>query len=374
MSRYRARALARVLAVAVAGAGLVAIGQPALATASHRERDCCSRDVSGWRVVWRDDFDGPAGSPVDGRSWIHDLGHCYDPCVADNWGTGEVTDMTDSPANSSLDGDGHLLITPLRDAAGHWTSARLETRRADFAAVEGGALRVEGRFILPQVTGDAAQGYWSAFWMLGSGFRPDHVDRSGAGDIDILEHINGPPAHPEIIGAAHCSPPVGDPCNEDPDNEGLAGSTRCRPTGCLSGFHTLAVEVHRECSPQRIDWLVDGRVYHSVRADQPGMDAAVWKLLVDRSFFIILNQSIGGTWPKAPTGATRSGAPLVVDRVVVSVRTTLRHGGRHHGHTHGHTHGHSHGHTHGHPTARHHPGHDGGAPGAPSCRYGRRWL
>ena len=369
--RHSARAFARTLAVAAAGAVLVAIGQPALATSPHTARDCCSRDVSGWRVVWRDDFDGPAGSPVDSRSWIHDLGHCYPGCLAPNWGTGEVTDMTDSPANSSLDGDGHLLITPLRDPAdpAHWTSARLETARSDFAAVRGGALRVEGRFMLPQVTGDAAQGYWSAFWMLGAGFRKGFIDRSGAGDIDILEHINGPPAHPEIIGAAHCRPPVGDPCHEVPDNVGLAGSTQCPPNGCLNGFHTLAVEVHRECSPQRIDWLVDGRVYHSVTSDQPGMDAASWKLLVERSFFIILNQSIGGTWPRPPTAATRPGAPLVVDRVVVSVRTPLPHGGHSHGHTRG-----PHGHSQGHTTARHHPGHDGGAPGPSRCRYGRRWL
>jgi hypothetical protein len=359
-----------VLVVAAAGAVLVAIGQPALATTTHithdrardTARDCCSRDASGWRVVWRDDFTGPAGSPVDSESWIHDLGHCYPGCPAENWGTGEVTDMTDSPANSSLDGRGHLLITPLRDPANdaHWTSARLETVRSDFAAVDGGALRVEGRFRLPQVAGAAAQGYWSAFWMLGADFRQEYLDPSGAGDIDIFEHINGPPAHPEIIGSAHCTR-VGDPCNDKPDNKGLAGSTRCPSRGCVSGFHTLAVEIHRECSPQRIDWLVDGRVYHSVTSDQPKMDAATWKVLVDRSFFIILNQSIGGSWPGDPTGATRSGAPLVVDRVVVSVRTPLPHG--HHGHRH-------HGQTHGHPNVRH-QGHHGGTP---TCRYRQRWT
>ena len=107
-------------------------------------------------------------------------------------------------------------------------------------------------------------------------------------------------------------------------------------------------------------------------SDQPGMDAATWKPLVDRSFFIILNQSIGGTWPGAPTADTRSGAPLVVDRVVVSVRTPVAHDSRPDGDPDGDRHGHPHSQSH--TTARHDPGHHGGAPGAPGCRYGRRWF
>jgi beta-glucanase (GH16 family) len=339
------------LVAVVAGAVMTLFGQPAMATGSHSAShgtggrgpspnspaggntspprgDCCNRSVSDWQVVWRDDFNGASGSGVDRQSWIYDQGHCYPGCPAANWGTGEVTDYTDSPRNVALDGDGHLVITPLRDPAdpGHWTSGRLETTRSDFAAPQGGALRVEGRLALPPVTGAAAQGNWSAFWMLGASFRTDgYRDSTGAGDIDIMEHIND---RPEIVGAAHCGPfGTVDPCNEIPGNVGLAGTTECPRAGCLNGFHTFAVELHRECAPERIDWLVDGRVYHSARSDQPNMDAASWKLLVDRSFFIILNQSIGGTWPGAPTSTTMSGAPLVVDGVVVSVRTPRSRGG-----------------------------------------------
>jgi beta-glucanase (GH16 family) len=236
-----------------------------------------------------------------------------------NWGTGEVAAMTDSPDNVGLDGDGHLRITPRRDQAdpARWTSGRVETRRSDFAAPDDGALRIEARLALPRVTGPAAKGYWSAFWALGSSFRDGYVDRTGAGDLDVMEHVND---RPETVGAVHCQPVGGgDPCHEIPDNVGLAGTTTCPRKGCLTGFHSYAVEVHRESSPERIDWLVDRTVYHTVRADQPGMDASTWRLLVERDFFLILNQSIGGGWPGSPTPQTRSGAPLVVDHVAVWV-------------------------------------------------------
>jgi len=279
--------------------------------------------LAGWREVWRDDFDGPAGSRLDPGSWQYDLGHCYQGCPAQNWGTGEVAEMTDSTDNVALDGLGHLLITPRRGPDGRWTSGRLESKRADFAAAADGALRVEARLALPAVAGPAAQGYWSAFWMLGAAFRNGFVDPTGAGDVDVMEHVD---TRPETVGAVHCQP-VGaaDPCQEVPDNVGLAGTTTCPPAGCLNGFHTYTVELHRESSPQRLDWLIDGAVYHSVPADQPGMDPTTWQLLITRSFFLILNQSIGGTWPGAPTAQTQDGVPLVVDYVAVWVTAADQH-------------------------------------------------
>lgn len=304
----------RAALTALAAFGMLAAGASSPAEAKPAPVD------DGWRLVWRDDFAGPAGASVDRNAWQFALGHCYVGCPAPNWGTGEVTEMTDSTDNVVLDGAGHLLIVPLRDRVdpGRWTSGRLETRRSDFAAPEGGALRVESRLALPTVTMTQAQGYWSAFWLLGADFRKGNVDTSGAGDLDVLEHING---QQEVVGTIHCSPRDGrDPCNELPDNVGLTGRTPCPPSGCLSGFHTYAVQVHRDSAPERIDWLVDGAVFHTVRADQSGMDVATWRSLVNRAFFIILNQSIGGNWPGPPTASTTSGVPLTVDHVAVWVR------------------------------------------------------
>ena len=92
--------------------------------------------------------------------------------------------MTNSTNNVSLDGNGNLRITPLRDAAGNWTSGRIETNRTDFQPPAGGKLRVEARIQMPNVTGAAAQGYWPAFWMLGRalpGQLPELAERRRAG-------------------------------------------------------------------------------------------------------------------------------------------------------------------------------------------------
>src|SRR5919109_1360707 len=78
---------------------------------------------SGWTLAFSDDFNGAAGSLPSGANWIFDLGHSY-PGGPGNWGTGEIQSYTNSNQNIALDGAGNLRITPLRDGAGNWTSAR----------------------------------------------------------------------------------------------------------------------------------------------------------------------------------------------------------------------------------------------------------
>ncbi|HSN12185.1 MAG TPA: 1,3-beta-glucanase, partial [Propionibacteriaceae bacterium] len=95
-----------------------------------------ARADATWTTVWRDDFNGPAGTGLDRTQWLYDLGHGY-PGGAWNWGTGEVESMTDSTANVAMDGAGNLAITALRDASGNWTSGRVESQRTDFAAAPG---------------------------------------------------------------------------------------------------------------------------------------------------------------------------------------------------------------------------------------------
>src|SRR5262245_34303747 len=69
---------------------------------------------SGWQLVWSDEFAGAANTGVDTgpNGWIYDLGSGYAcPGCPPNWGTGEVETMTDTIANVSHDGAGHLRIT-----------------------------------------------------------------------------------------------------------------------------------------------------------------------------------------------------------------------------------------------------------------------
>ncbi|MEV6206792.1 carbohydrate-binding protein [Kitasatospora sp. NPDC051914] len=266
---------------------------------------------SGWTQVFADDFNGPAGSGVNTADWRYTTGTSY-PGGPAGFGTGEIETMTASTANVSLDGNGNLRITPLRDAAGNWTSGRIETNRADFQPPAGGKLRIESRLQMPNVTGAAAKGYWPAFWALGEPFRGNWWNWPGIGEIDIMENVQG---LNNVWATLHCGTSPGGPCNE---TTGIGGQSACTPT-CQSGFHTYAVEWDRSTSPQQLRWYLDGVQFHTVNSNQ--VDATTWNNATNHGFFVILNVAMGGGFPGAfgggPDGGTVSGVPMVVDYVSV---------------------------------------------------------
>lgn len=102
-----------------------------------------------WTTTFRDDFSG-SGLP-DPADWQLTLGTSY-PGGPANFGTGEIETLTNNAANVNVS-NGHLVITPQRDAAGAWTSARVETNRANFKPPAGGIMHVESRVQMPNVTG-----------------------------------------------------------------------------------------------------------------------------------------------------------------------------------------------------------------------------
>ncbi|MFF1488724.1 glycoside hydrolase family 16 protein [Streptomyces sp. NPDC058319] len=309
-SAPRRRRSARRALVAVLGTlGLAA----ALATAATLPADASApAPPAGWTQVFLDDFDGAAGSGVDTSAWQYDTGTSY-PGGAAGWGTGEVETMTSSTANVALDGKGDLLITPRRDASGHWTSGRIETTRTDFEPPAGGRLRVQARIQLPDVTGAAAKGYWPAFWALGSPFRGNYWNWPGVGELDIMENVQGLNTD---WATMHCGTSPGGPCNE---TTGIGGSTPCPGATCQAGFHTYAMEWDRSAGSEQIRFSVDGTVFHTVRADQ--VDATTWANATRHGYFVILDVAMGGGFPGAfgggPDGGTEPGHPMTVDYVQV---------------------------------------------------------
>ncbi|SDG07396.1 Glycosyl hydrolases family 16 [Sinosporangium album] len=266
------------------------------------------QEPGGFREVFRDDFGGGADTPVSADRWLHDIGTCYPGCPAPQWGTGEIETMTDSVENVSLDGKGHLAITPLL-RNGTWTSGRIETRRADFRYPPGGTMRVEARIALPYVTPGDGAGYWPAFWMLGERLRDGYTGWPGVGEIDVMEAVNG---LPQIFGAMHCGVSPGGPCAEP---KGLNSPPQPCAT-CHGTFHTYAVEV----SADQVRWYLDGTHFFTVTSAQ--VDPETWRNAVDHGFFLILNVAIGGGYPAAygggPNPATVPGRPMLVDYVAVS--------------------------------------------------------
>ena len=296
---------------------LLALGAAAAMVAALPLTNPAQADVpppqSGWTQVWADDFNGSAGSLPSGNNWIFDIGHGY-PGGPANWGTGEIAYHTNNPANVSLDGSGNLRITPLRDGNGNWTSARIETRRGDFRPPAGGVLRIEGRIQMPNVTGNAALGYWPAFWALGSPYRGNYWNWPGIGEYDIMENVNGINS---VWGVLHCGVNPGGPCNE---TNGLGASRACPGSSCQSAFHTYRFEWDE--GAKQLRWYVDGQQYHSVSQGQIGTDT--WNQMTTHAgYFILLNVAMGGAFPNGvagratPVPETVPGRPMVVDYVAV---------------------------------------------------------
>lgn len=318
----RRRALRRRAVLFAASTALVAAyAALALPTASAGEAAApVSRDAA-FQEVWRTDFDGAAGTRPSADDWITDTGTGY-PGGPANWGTGERETYTDRPENLQLDGAGHLKITALKNGA-DWTSGRIETRRTDFAAPAGGKLRIEASIRMPDVAGDAALGYWPAFWTLGDAYRGNYRNWPGIGEFDVMENVNG---INKVWGTLHCGVNPGGPCNE---TQGRGNTRDCPGTACQAGFHTYALELDRtDGAAESLNWYVDGQRYHTVKASE--MDADTWAKATHHGHFLLLNLAMGGAFPDGvagtatPTDATRPGASLLVDQVAVSVAQPAR--------------------------------------------------
>ncbi|MGW0188419.1 glycoside hydrolase family 16 protein [Streptomyces sp. NPDC003362] len=305
----RRRPLRRALAAAV---GALTLAAAAATVTAPSATAAAPPPPSGWTQVFVDDFNGSAGSGVNTADWRYATGTGY-PGGPANWGTGEIETMTSSPDNVSLDGSGNLRITPRRDAAGRWTSGRIETNRTDFQPPANGKLRVEARIQVPNVTGAAAKGYWPAFWMLGAPYRGNYWNWPAVGELDIMENTQGLNT---VWATMHCGTSPGGPCNE---TSGIGGSTACPGTTCQAGFHTYRMEWDRSTSVEEIRFYVDGNNYHTVRENQ--VDATTWSNATDHGFFVILNVAMGGGFPDAfgggPDAGTVPGHSMLVDYVQV---------------------------------------------------------
>ena len=275
----------------------------------------------GWTTVFSDSFSGAAGSHADSQ-WTYDTGTQYNGtgCTA-NWGTGEVESNTNSTANVSQDGSGHLNITPV-NSGGSWTSGRIETVADNFAAPAGGELEVSASVRQPNPANGL--GYWPAFWMLGAGFRASGAGTSGTmncsnwpstGEIDVMEDVN---ALSEHSGTLHCGTDPGGPCNE---TTGLgSGLQSC--SGCQTGYNTYSVIINRtNTSNESVTWYLNGNAYFTATESQVG--TATWQAAVDHGFFLILDLAIGGGYPNgvcgctSPSASTSSGAAMSVGYVAV---------------------------------------------------------
>jgi beta-glucanase (GH16 family) len=250
---------------------------------SGQEQDAARHSVpAAWRLIWSDEFAGPAGSPPNPAIWTYDLG-------AGGWGNAEKENYTKSTDNAFLDGEGHLVIKAIATAGGY-TSARLKTQGL-YSVTYG---KIEMRAQIP-----FGQGLWPAFWMLGV-----DIDSAGwphCGEIDIMENIGKEPSvvhgtvHGPVSSAAYG---IGAPFQ-------LLNGQRF-----ADGFHKFGVI----WGPESVEFLVDNTPYKTVTpADLP--PGADW--VYSHPFFLLLNVAVGGNWPGYPDATTQFPQQMVVDYVRV---------------------------------------------------------
>ena len=310
---------------AVAGLGPAAVLAAVVGTAPTASATTVPSAPSGWTTAYSDSFSGASGSGVD-SGWTYDTGTQYTGtgCTA-NYGTGEVESNTNSTANVSEDGSGHLNITAVKSGSS-WTSGRIETTADNFEAPSGGEMEVTASIKQPDPA--SGVGYWPAFWMLGSGFRASGAGTSGTmdcsnwpstGEIDIMEDVN---ALSEHSGTLHCGTDPNGPCDE---TTGL-GSGLVACSGCQTGYNTYSVIVNRtNTSDESITYYLNGTAYYTVSESTVG--ASAWAAAVDHGFFIILDLAMGGAYPNAicgctsPSSSTSSGASMSVGYVAVYTTT-----------------------------------------------------
>jgi beta-glucanase (GH16 family) len=238
--------------------------------------------VGTWVEVWRDDFDGPAGSAPNAANW----GVTVDASPPN----GELEYYTARRENSFLDGNGHLVIRAIQESfmGKSYTSARLDTR--------GLREHIYGRFEA-KLRVPRGQGYWPAFWLLGSnGTWP------ACGEMDVMELRGSLPA---TVGSSLHGP-------------NFFGSGAFTMKYDLSGatfaddFHVFAVE----WSSDGIRFLVDEQPYHVRSRCNLELIGKTW--VFDAPFHILINLAVGGTFDGNPTSATTFPGDLVIDYVKVS--------------------------------------------------------
>lgn len=216
------------------------------------------------KLVWSDEFDY-TGLP-DSTRWGYDLGDgCPNVC---GWGNNELQYYTRDRKNARAE-KGVLIVEAHREPTGTkaYSSARVVSKfKGDWTY---GRIAIKAK--LPK-----GLGTWPAIWMLPTDWK--YGGWPASGEIDIMEFVGYMPD--SLFGSVHTKS----------FNHAIGTqSTKGMYVKDLStAFHEYAIDWH----PERIDFLFDGKVYHTFKNQKTGPDA--WPF--DQRFHLILNLAVGGNW------------------------------------------------------------------------------
>jgi beta-glucanase (GH16 family) len=246
--------------------------------------------VTGYTLVWSDEFNGADGSSPDSSKWTYDTG-------GKGRGNKELECYTNRTQNAQIKG-GNLVITAQKESltcsdgvASNYTSARIKTQGL-FSQAYG---RFEARIKIPK-----GQGVWPAFWMLGNDI--GSMGWPKCGEVDIMENIGKEPG--TVHGSLH------GPGKTSSTSDLTAPFSLAAGQNFADDFHLYEVE----WEPGTIRFYVDTNLYATFTQSQwPA--GGTWTF--DHPFFIILNVAVGGTWPGSPDATTIFPQQMLVDYVRV---------------------------------------------------------
>lgn len=241
----------------------------------------CGNDNGRWKLVWRDDFDGPV---LDTSAWTRV------PRGPNDW------DNTMSLREDLVRfEDGQLVLVGKVNAdtlsdpsrmvsAGIASAGKRSFRQARF--------EVRAKF-------NSARGFWPALWLMpqrDSSSIPDYAE------IDIMEHLNADTLVYQTVHSGYSlnghdeTPPHYDTVPVDPD-----------------GWNVYAVEVHRDSVCFFVNDTKTFTYPRIVNDIDPEMNQFPFSEL---PFYLILSNQLGGNWV-GPVDASDLPAELRIDWVKV---------------------------------------------------------
>ncbi len=235
-----------------------------------------SNSYSQQTLVWSDEFDY-TGSP-DPQKWGYELGY-----IRNN----ELQFYTNRASNVTVK-NGFLEIIAQKELYNsyNYTSASINTK-GKFSWTYG---KIEARMKLP-----SGQGYWPAFWTLGTNI--SQVGWPACGEIDIMEHIN---SEAFIHGTAHWS---------DLSNLHSSSPSAISSNIDVTQFHIYSIV----WNPNTIIWNVDNIPFCALNI----LNGINGTSELNAPQYILLNLAVGGSWPGAPTASTVFPDTMFVDYVRV---------------------------------------------------------
>ena len=250
--------------------------------------DTSSNNNEGYTLVWSDEFDGA----LDENKWNFELGNGTDYGLPPGWGNGEFQIYTNSQNNAIVkpDGEGNTVLAIVAQDV-PYTSAKLTSE--NLHSVRFG--RVEARIKVPK-----GKGMWPAFWMLGD--NRTEIGWPGCGEIDIME----------VIG--HETNVV----NSTVHYANSENKLESNGFGYDAGVD-LSADYHEyrlDWTPEMIHFFLDGTETHQVP-----IEGDMKEFL--RSFYLILNVAVGGTWPGPPDETTSFPQEMLIDWVRVYTKDGL---------------------------------------------------